>query len=349
MLLLLLVVLLLLPCTSLLSFPHSFVISPELLPKLFSDPATSPYTYVLQDTVDGQKLVDEDKTKSLSLPKLPAPPPDGGLFDNLPTSMFESGSKRELLARVSKGKRFYEAMSELSRFEPLACVVETQFSTSSSTLLGGAVVLASSEMTYFVECHLSEALDVAKQSLLPLYVESDLMGSADAPVSTTETLDSRALPAAESLSPSEFKGLTLQDKLVLLLNNSPDISRVSQLPRPRYTQTKDGESAVDRALLPLLDATTRNIVSGSTPSESSDRQFAAERREQALRDGAFPLMMAWDEEKRFQDSLVADVTSEDGSGLLDKDEWYERDRLRRAESAKKNPGLDELLRGTGLE
>lgn len=66
--------------------------------------------------------------------------------------------------------------------------------------------------------------------------------------------------------------------------------------------------------------------------------MAKEKAENAREAGSDDVAELWETEAELYESLRADVTQDEGaySRFLDKDEWYERERLARAKRTKKS-------------
>jgi hypothetical protein len=66
--------------------------------------------------------------------------------------------------------------------------------------------------------------------------------------------------------------------------------------------------------------------------------MAKEKVDAARRDGNEDLAEKWESEAEFLEALRADVTQDEGSysRFLDKDDWYERDRQKTANRAKRS-------------
>jgi PAB1-binding protein PBP1 len=98
-----------------------------------------------------------------------------------------------------------------------------------------------------------------------------------------------------------------------------------KLPRPRVL-IRDAEIRQDYDALEQLQ------------SEKSRRQIAKEKAEQARNEGSDDVADWWENEADLYEGLRADITQDEGSysRFLDKDEWYERDRLARAKRIKKS-------------
>jgi hypothetical protein len=127
-----------------------------------------------------------------------------------------------------------------------------------------------------------------------------------------------------------------------------------KLPRPRVLRQQEkngGENPLDKLLLPLIDESVRRqyLIRDAEirqdydalkqlQSEKSRRQIAKEKAEQARNEGSDDVADWWENEADLYEGLRADITQDEGSysRFLDKDEWYERDRLARAKRIKKS-------------
>jgi len=125
-----------------------------------------------------------------------------------------------------------------------------------------------------------------------------------------------------------------------------------RLPRPRTVRKAPvNENPLDKLLLPLIDESVRseyNIrdaerrgdlnLANELKAKRSNRQKAKEKVDAARRDGNEDLAEKWESEAKFQEALRADVTQDEGSysRFLDKDDWYERDRQKTANRAKRS-------------
>ncbi len=125
-----------------------------------------------------------------------------------------------------------------------------------------------------------------------------------------------------------------------------------RLPRPRTVRKAPvSENPLDKLLLPLIDESVRNEYNIREAERSGDfdlanqlrvkksnRQKAKERAEIARREGNEDAAKEWESEAEFLEALRADVTQDEGSysRFLDKDDWYERDRKRTANRAKRS-------------
>jgi hypothetical protein len=145
---------------------------------------------------------------------------------------------------------------------------------------------------------------------------------------------------------SQLDQLSNEDKARTLLSLSNFDSR---LPRPRAVQESEqgagSMNALDRLLLPLIDESVRREyyirqavqqgdleLAQELESSKSMRQIAKEKLEQARMAGDQEGVAYWQNEVNLYASLRADVTQDEGSysRFLDRDEWYERERLRTA-------------------
>jgi hypothetical protein len=119
----------------------------------------------------------------------------------------------------------------------------------------------------------------------------------------------------------------------------------------RQQENGQGGNPLDKLLLPLIDESVRrqylirdaelrqdNEALEQLKSEKSRRQMAKEKAEEARQAGSEDVAAWWENEADLYEGLRADVTQDEGSysRFLDKDEWYERDRLARAKRTKKS-------------
>lgn len=192
------------------------------------------------------------------------------------------------------------------------------------------------------------------------------------PRSTTSLFDAITRPqqaTSDELFPTdnpiqslnELDRLPNEDKARTLMSMSNFEGR---LPRPRAVrqseQSKNGEmNALDRLLVPLIDESVRRdyyirqaVQNGDMQlaqeleSSKSMRQITREKAERAKEAGEQDVAEYWEKEAELYASLRADVTQDEGSysRFLDRDEWYERERMKSAERARKKYG--NLLDGT---
>jgi len=148
---------------------------------------------------------------------------------------------------------------------------------------------------------------------------------------------------------NQFDSLGNKGKAKTLLEMSNFSGR---LPRPRTVRKAPAtENPLDKLLLPLIDESVRNEynireaerrgdfdIANELRSKKSNRQKAKERVEIARTEGNEELAQEWETEAEFLEGLRADVTQDEGSysRFLDKDDWYERDRKRTANRAKRS-------------
>lgn len=158
---------------------------------------------------------------------------------------------------------------------------------------------------------------------------------------------------------AELDRLSNEDKARTLLSMSNFEGR---LPRPRVVreseQAGEGVNALDRLLAPRIDESVRREyyirqavnqgdleLAQELSSSKSMRQISKEKAEQAKEAGELEVAAYWEKEAELYASLRADVTQDEGSYslFLDRDEWYERNRLRTAQRNRKKFGnlLDE--------
>ena len=149
---------------------------------------------------------------------------------------------------------------------------------------------------------------------------------------------------------AQYDALSNADKARTLMSLS---NFEGKLPRPRVLRqgSKGSANPLDQLLLPLIDESVRRqymirdaqlrqdeAALQKLQSEKSRRQVAKEKAEQARVAGSEDVADWWENEAELYASLRADVTQDEGSynRFLDKDEWYERDRLARAKRIKKS-------------
>jgi hypothetical protein len=184
------------------------------------------------------------------------------------------------------------------------------------------------------------------------------------PRTTTSLYDSMFGPSSGSSSSSstmfptdnpiqslaEYDALSNAEKARTLMSLS---NFEGKLPRPRVLrQSSDGEAPnpLDKLLLPLVDESVRRqylirdaelrldeAALQELQLEKSPRQMAKEKAEEAREAGSEDVADWWENEAELYGSLRADVTQDEGSynRFLDKDEWYERDRVARVKRIKK--------------
>eukprot|EP00592_Proboscia_alata_P022867 CAMPEP_0194424308 /NCGR_PEP_ID=MMETSP0176-20130528/23581_1 /TAXON_ID=216777 /ORGANISM="Proboscia alata, Strain PI-D3" /LENGTH=953 /DNA_ID=CAMNT_0039233999 /DNA_START=45 /DNA_END=2906 /DNA_ORIENTATION=+ len=139
-----------------------------------------------------------------------------------------------------------------------------------------------------------------------------------------------------------FYSLSIQEKaqILVMLNSFPDKTKI---PRPRVLRQEGNDSSLDRLLLPLIDESTRRQLLLRDAEERGDtntvrrleRGMSKRQQYKELSDNAKTLgndetARVYEYEAKFYEDLRADVTQDEGSydSYLDKDEWYERQRLR---------------------
>jgi hypothetical protein len=173
-------------------------------------------------------------------------------------------------------------------------------------------------------------------------------GSSDSALSSSSNMFPTDNPI-QSLD--EYDSLSNADKAqtLTMLSNFD-----GKLPRPRVLRQQEkngGENLLDKLLLPLIDESVRRqyLIRDAEirqdydalerlQSEKSPRQIAKEKAEQARNEGSDDVADWWENEADLYEGLRADITQDEGSysRFLDKDEWYERDRLARAKRIKKS-------------
>lgn len=151
----------------------------------------------------------------------------------------------------------------------------------------------------------------------------------------------------------EYDALTTSDKARTLLSLS---NFAGKLPRPRVlrTQTKTdndtNNNPLDDLLLPLIDESVRRQYLIRDAEQRNDfdtvrqleeqqsrRQVALELAQEAQELGDEESAAEWGDEAELLASLRADVTQDEGSysRWMDRDEWYERDRLKHSKKLDK--------------
>jgi hypothetical protein len=150
-------------------------------------------------------------------------------------------------------------------------------------------------------------------------------------------------------SAEELDAMSISNKARILQETD---SFKGTLPRPRVLRLSGGSSApIDRLMLPLMDEAVRNqvlirdaeargdmAIANQLRRQRSRRHVAKDLAQSSTADDNSALANVWQEEADLAKSLRADVTQDEGSysRFLDKDEWYERDRLARIAAMKKN-------------
>lgn len=178
----------------------------------------------------------------------------------------------------------------------------------------------------------------------PPYKTGDSKESYDSKTVSTRGASSTRYDIIESITTVEiYDSLSIDQKAEILLQS--DLLS-EQVPRPRAVlrEYHSGESftILDRLLIPLIDesvrgeylireARRRNDVEAlkKLKKSRSKRQMAKEMAQLSREGGNPELAEMWENEADFQKSLRVDVTQNEGSysSLLDKDEWYERQRM----------------------
>jgi len=144
----------------------------------------------------------------------------------------------------------------------------------------------------------------------------------------------------------EFDTMSNPDKARTLLTMSNFQGR---LPRPRAIRQAQSDNTLanplDKLLIPLVDESVRrqylirdaelkgdNDLARELKNNRSDRQKAQEAAEQARALGQDDVAAQLEDEAMLLESLRADVTQDEGSysRFLDRDDWYERERLKHA-------------------
>ncbi|GKZ00820.1 hypothetical protein MPSEU_001033700 [Mayamaea pseudoterrestris] len=153
---------------------------------------------------------------------------------------------------------------------------------------------------------------------------------------------------------NEYDALSVVDKAQTLQSMSGFNGR---LPRPRVVREKP--SSLDELLIPLVDESVRRqylirdakqrgdtVTAAELESRKSQRQVAKERADFARDMGKDDEAEYWENEANFLETLRADATQDEGaySEWLDRDEWYERQRLKLAKRVDKKK-LGTLLDG----
>jgi len=162
----------------------------------------------------------------------------------------------------------------------------------------------------------------------------------------------------------QYDSLSIQDKGRLLISLP---SFEGQLPRPRVLREyennqkgnegkkKDAEriadpNPIDNLLVPFIDESVRREYlirdaegrgdvdeANRLREEKSKRLIARERADMARENGQDEEADLWEQEADLQASMRADVTQDEGeySRFLDRDDWYERERVARAKRVDK--------------
>lgn len=180
---------------------------------------------------------------------------------------------------------------------------------------------------------------------------SSLYDSMFEPSSGSSSSSSTMFPIDNPIqSLAQYDALSNADKARTLMSLS---NFDGKLPRPRALRQSSEGSAnpLDQLLLPLVDESVRRqymirdaelrqdeAALQKLQSEKSNRQVAKEKAEQAREAGSEDVADWWENEAELYSSLRADVTQDEGSynRFLDKDEWYERERLARVKRIKKS-------------
>ena len=163
---------------------------------------------------------------------------------------------------------------------------------------------------------------------------------------------------------NEYDALSDQDKARILLSLQ---SFQGQLPRPRVLREsqnnkstarndKDGllpstTDALDELLIPFVDESVRRAYRIRDAEKRGDieeanrlregkskRQIAKERAAAAMEGDDSVAARMWEEEAELQANVRADVTQDEGeySRFLDRDDWYERERIVRVKRLKRS-------------
>ncbi|GMH54145.1 hypothetical protein TrRE_jg1069 [Triparma retinervis] len=275
-----------------------------------------------------------------------------GLFDNLPLSYIVPPTPNKVpLYNACKSTSFPTALLAQTGYEVLAFILEPSISfPSSCTVVGGCAVIANVDKMdcQRIECTAGEAIMGSEEWGTPMFIDPMLF-TADKPL-LDEGSSPLPSPPPSQLTFSQYTAMSPQTKASFLLH-SPLFNPYT-VPRVRYASTKCGTSAVEGFLKVMLDATVRKAVEGGkggreggTKGLASRKQFAADMRDSAVRKNEAGLGKAWNEEFEFLRALQSDPTREERDILNDKDEWYERRRLKMGEVS----NIESLLEGTGLE
>jgi hypothetical protein len=199
-------------------------------------------------------------------------------------------------------------------------------------------------------------------SEMRLQVEGDNEGETKAaPISIPRTSTSlfdgifEEKPSGSPLFPTdtpikslgELDQLSNEDKAKTLLEMSNFSER---LPRPRIVKNSE-TNPLDELMLPLIDESVRRQyyirdaerrgdleLEAQLKASKSRAQIAKEKAEVARNDGKDDVADRWETEAKFLETLRAHVTQDEGSysQFLDRDDWYEGNRQRTAERAKKS-------------
>jgi len=187
----------------------------------------------------------------------------------------------------------------------------------------------------------------ATERIAPLRIPRSTMSLFDAVVRPQQATTNDLFPTDNPIqSLNELDGLSDEEKAQILMSMSNFEGR---LPRPRTVRQSgkmNGEmNALDRLLVPLIDESVRRDyyirqavrngdleLAQELESSKSMRQIAKEKAERAKEASEPDVAEYWEEEAELFGSLRADVTQDEGaySRFLDRDEWYERERLKTA-------------------
>ena len=185
-----------------------------------------------------------------------------------------------------------------------------------------------------------EKLDEEKQSFVPKTTSSFFSSSADG---NSEPNTNSDVPI-QSLSQLDNLGNSEKAKILLSLGSFRQSN--SKLPRPRTL--RNNPNILTELLLPYIDESVRRQYNIREAKRNDDMETVKaleqqkSRRQEAkeLADSSDDEDMKnmWEEESDFYASLRADVTQDEGSysRFLDKDDWYERDRIKRAKNVNKS-------------
>jgi len=184
----------------------------------------------------------------------------------------------------------------------------------------------------------------ATSSLFDKMFASTSNNSNKSDINDNDLVTSPIFPSDNPIkSINELKILTDKDKAKTLLEMS---NFSGSLPRPRTVRNaRVGENPLEKLLLPRIDESVRNEYKireakrcGDVNRENelkakiSNLQKAKEKAAVAMEEKNLFLAQQWENEAKFFETLRADVTQDEGaySRSLDRDNWYERDRQRKA-------------------
>lgn len=148
-----------------------------------------------------------------------------------------------------------------------------------------------------------------------------------------------------------YDSLSIEEKAKILRQSNSFAG--NRLPRPRVIKLQSGGSlnSLDRLLIPLVDEAVRRdyLIREARKRKDSEaldkltkncskRQIAMMLARMARNEGKNDIAKIWEEEADLLKTLRADITQDENSysSFLDKDEWYERQRLAAVSKLKKS-------------